>query len=67
MKINTTPFCTGTKPSQSTHSAQVFLPVHKVGVVMLEFRLEVIVGQTVTFQFGHLFLQVADLSDTSHR
>lgn len=35
--------------------------MHEVRVVVLEFRLEVVVGEAVAFQLGHLLLQIADL------
>lgn len=42
-----------------------FLPVHKLCVLLFEFRLEVTVGQTVTFQLCHLLLQITDLRETT--
>lgn len=41
----------------------IFLPVNKLCVLLFEFRLEVAVGQTVTFQLCHLLLQITDLRE----
>lgn len=38
-----------------------YLPVHQVRVLVLELRLEVVVGETVALQLVHLLLQIADL------
>lgn len=35
--------------------------MHEVRVLVLEFRLEVVVGEAVAFQLVHLLLQIADL------
>lgn len=43
----------------------VYVPVKQLSVFLLEFGLQVIVGQTVTFQFCHLLLQITDLRKMS--
>lgn len=44
----------------------VYVPVKQLSVFLLEFGLQVIVSQTVTFQFCHLLLQITDLRKTEN-